>query len=160
MSPETLQQLAVLLLWIAPAFLPFVIHPTGPNRFGAPHRTQGFEAAVLSGFARAFDFKGRASRGEYGAFLLLFMGSYVVAALVDGAFGLDGLYIVPLALLVPYIAVTTRRLHDLNRSGWWQLLALGAGIFVLFYLLAQPSAQPLRQSLRRPVGPVRMAGHR
>lgn len=160
MSPETLQQLAVLLLWIAPAFLPFVIHPNGPNRFGAPHRTEGFEAAVRSGLERAFDFKGRASRGEYGGFLLLFVGVYCAAALMDGAFGLSGFYIAPMLLLVPYVAVTTRRLHDLNRSGWWQLLALGAGVFVLFFLLAQPSPQPLRQTLRRPVGPVRMAGHR
>jgi|GEM_PF-2274913 len=164
MSPETLQQLAILLLWIAPVFLPLVIHPTGANRFGAPHRTQGFEAAVRSGFARAFDFKGRASRGEYGNFLLLFVGTYVVAALLDGAFGLSAFYIAPMLLLVPYVAVSTRRLHDLNRSGWWQLLALGAGIFVLFYLLVQPSPQPLRQTLRqtmrRPVRPLRMAGHR
>lgn len=28
-----------------------------------------------------------------------------------------------LALLIPGIAITTRRLHDTNRSGWWQLLA-------------------------------------
>ncbi|WP_343684704.1 DUF805 domain-containing protein [Asticcacaulis sp.] len=160
MSPETLQQLAVLLLWIAPAFLPSVIHPDGPNRFGAPHRTEGFEAAVRSGLARTFDFKGRASRGEYGGFLLLFVGVYCAAALMDGAFGLSGFYIAPMLLLVPYVAATTRRLHDLNRSGWWQLLALGAGVFVLFFLLAQPSPQPLRQTLRRPVGPVRMAGHR
>lgn len=160
MSLETLQQLAILLLWVAPAVLPFVIHPAGPNRFGAPHETHGFEAAIKSGLSKYFDFKGRASRAEYGWFLLLFGGVYVVAAIVDEAFNSDWFYIAPLLLLVPYVAVSARRLHDINRSGWWQLLVFGAGLFVLFFLLAEPAAQSGTRLSRRPVGGVRMSGNR
>ena len=41
-----------------------------------------------------------------------------------------------LALFLPHIAVTTRRLHDIDRSGWWQLIVLtGIGFFVLLYWL-------------------------
>jgi uncharacterized membrane protein YhaH (DUF805 family) len=48
--------------------------------------------------------------------------------------------LVNLAFLVPSIAVSTRRLHDIGRSGWWQLLIFtGLGIFVLIYWYAQDS---------------------
>lgn len=160
MSLETLQQLAILLLWAAPAALPFIIRPAGPNRFGAPHETHGFEAAIKSGLSRYFDFKGRASRAEYGWFLLLFGGAYVAAAILDGAFDSKGFYIAPLLLLIPYVAVSARRLHDLNRSGWWQVLVFGAGLFVLFFLLAKPAVPSGARLSRRPVGGVRMSGNR
>ena len=44
-----------------------------------------------------------------------------------------------LATLVPSIAAATRRLHDTNRSGWWQLIALVpvVGLIVLIVFLAQ-----------------------
>ncbi|MFA7275419.1 MAG: DUF805 domain-containing protein [Pseudobdellovibrionaceae bacterium] len=43
-----------------------------------------------------------------------------------------------LALLCPSIAVATRRLHDVNKSGWWQLISLTIiGIIPLIYWLAK-----------------------
>jgi uncharacterized membrane protein YhaH (DUF805 family) len=46
---------------------------------------------------------------------------------------------VMLALLVPSLAVTFRRLHDTNRRGWWILIGLipliGAVVLFIFYLL-------------------------
>ncbi|PYX34224.1 MAG: hypothetical protein DMG80_03030 [Acidobacteria bacterium] len=45
--------------------------------------------------------------------------------------------------LPPMIAVGARRLHDTNRSGWWQLLALiPFGVVVPIILLAQKSIPP------------------
>ena len=39
-------------------------------------------------------------------------------------------------ILLPSIAVTTRRLHDINKSGWWQLIAITIiGIIPLVILL-------------------------
>jgi uncharacterized membrane protein YhaH (DUF805 family) len=46
-----------------------------------------------------------------------------------------------LAMLLPSLAAGARRLHDTNRSGWWQLIGLVpfVGFIVLIYLMAQPS---------------------
>lgn len=40
--------------------------------------------------------------------------------------------ITTLALVIPFLAVSARRLHDINRSGWWYLISLtGIGIILL-----------------------------
>jgi uncharacterized membrane protein YhaH (DUF805 family) len=78
------------------------------------------------------DFSGRARRKEYWFFVLfnliiscvlsvidVFVGTYNAAA---GIGILAGLY--ALAVLIPGIAVTVRRLHDTGRSGWWILIVL------------------------------------
>ena len=48
-----------------------------------------------------------------------------------------------LAVLIPSIAVSVRRLHDINRSGWWLLIGLipiiGAIILLIF---AAKDSQP------------------
>lgn len=66
------------------------------------------------------DFDGRIGRQEYWMFVLIW-------CLIQWAFILVGLdfisMLVWLAFLVPDIALTTRRLHDTGRSGWWQLLS-------------------------------------
>jgi uncharacterized membrane protein YhaH (DUF805 family) len=49
--------------------------------------------------------------------------------------------LVSLALVIPSLAVGARRLHDIGRSGWWQLLSLTfIGVFVLIYWWVQPTA--------------------
>jgi len=58
----------------------------------------------------------------------------------DTGYGLlSGIY--TLALLIPGIAVSIRRLHDTNRSGWWLLIALIPliGVIVLFVFFASDS---------------------
>jgi len=77
------------------------------------------------------DFKGRATRQEFWMFTLLYMilvislmvGTFV-GMFSGGAFGIVTLILVLLilALLIPSIAITVRRLHDIGRSGWWWLL--------------------------------------
>ena len=68
------------------------------------------------------DFSGRASRPEYWWFLLLTF----LASLIGG--------VLLLALFIPSLAVTVRRLHDLDRSGWWALVP-AAGLLVPAALL-------------------------
>lgn len=87
-------------------------------------------------------FDGRARRMEYWMFVLINCLIVVVLSVVDTVVGLfslgnsvgalTGLYW--LVVLVPGIAVTVRRLHDTDRSGWWALLALlpVLGTIVLF----------------------------
>ena len=104
-----------------------------------------FQEAVRVCFAKYVDFEGEASRSEFWWFFL-FTG-VVSFALAVVSNKLSGLF--SLAVLVPFIAVTVRRLHDTNRSGWWVLVCLlpVVGWFILVFLLVQEGDQP--QSLPR-----------
>ena len=102
-------------------------------------------------FKKFADFSGRAQRSEYWYFFLF---NFLISAgltLIDFALGTGdpssglGLFsgIFSLAILIPSISVGVRRLHDIDRSGWWMLLALipviGAIILIVFFALdSQP----------------------
>ena len=90
-------------------------------------------------------FTGRSRRSEYWYFVLFNLIVAVVLAIVDSAlrkivgFGMFGM-LYSLAVLVPGIAVSIRRLHDTDRSGWWLLLALVPLVgLVLIVFLAEDS---------------------
>ena len=96
-------------------------------------------------------FKGRAGRSEYWwwvlfSFVVQFFFSFLLQLIDfnDSAAGLENYgtaivvtgYLVSLVLLVPTLSVTCRRLHDIGKSGWWQLymgLAIALG-WVLFFV--------------------------
>ena len=71
------------------------------------------------------EFSGRARRKEFWMFALFNFLASIAIGIVDGILGtsgaLGGLY--SLAVLIPSLAVAARRLHDMDRSGWWQLIA-------------------------------------
>lgn len=78
--------------------------------------------SVLSHYAT---FSGRSRRAEFWWFTLFSVVLSLVLRVVDGAIGSNVLgYLVSLALLLPTIAVTVRRLHDTGRSGLWWLIGL------------------------------------
>lgn len=89
----------------------------------------------------SFKFKGRSRRAEFWGFLLMTIVFGAVASfwdktLFNGNEVLENL--LEIAFFIPSIAVSTRRLHDIGRSGWWQLIALtGIGVFVLIYWYAK-----------------------
>ncbi len=71
-------------------------------------------------FSRYATFTGRAGRSEYWYFVgftLLVLGAGMGVDVAIGTPIVSGL--AALALLVPNVAVTVRRLHDIDRSGWW-----------------------------------------
>ena len=93
-------------------------------------------------------FDGRARRKEYWMFLLINILVSVVLIAIDNLIGtfshqasfglLQGLY--SLALLIPSIAVTVRRLHDTGRTGWWILISLVpliGGIILLIFMVLE-----------------------
>lgn len=95
--------------------------------------------AVKACLAKYADFNGRASRAEYWWFFLAVLLGSAAASLI--ALRVYALFSV--VTVLPMIAVGARRLHDTNRSGWWQLLALVPfGVIAVIILLAQKSAPP------------------
>jgi uncharacterized membrane protein YhaH (DUF805 family) len=77
-------------------------------------------------------FSGRSRRMEYWYFVLFNLVVYIVLSLIDGLLGtynivsgvglLSGIY--ALAVLIPTLALWVRRLHDIDRTGWWVLINL------------------------------------
>jgi uncharacterized membrane protein YhaH (DUF805 family) len=94
-----------------------------------------FQDSVKVCLTKYADFTGRATRSEYWWFFLFIILISAAASLVSHV--LSGLF--TLATLLPSIAAAARRLHDTNRSGWWQLICLVpvVGIIVLIVFLAQ-----------------------
>jgi uncharacterized membrane protein YhaH (DUF805 family) len=93
------------------------------------------------------DFSGRARRMEYWMFslinLLIICGLVIVDATLGFEIGdeelglLSSIYV--LAVLIPSLAVSVRRLHDTDRSGWWVLIGIvpliGDIVLLIFFVL-------------------------
>jgi uncharacterized membrane protein YhaH (DUF805 family) len=102
--------------------------------------------AYVDAMRRYFDFKGRSSRPEFWYFMLIVTGFGVVALMIDLALG-NGqdtpLYVTALWAIphyIPMLAAAVRRLHDVDRTGWWVLIGiipLGQLVLLVFY--CQPS---------------------
>ena len=91
--------------------------------------------------------KGRASRSEFWWFFLFVLLGQVFFEILDRLFGFQfgdpdifggqpGVLkmLFNFSILIPYINVTARRLHDVNRSGWWMLIPITIiGIIPYYY---------------------------
>ncbi len=127
------------LVWVPlslAGFLPLLIKPAGPNRFGAAAPVADFSTAVARCVVKYANFNGRARRSEYWWFYLaVLLVAIVLNVILRGLGGLAAL-----VFLLPILAAGARRLHDLNRSGWWLMLQFtGLGVIGLLVLLAWPS---------------------
>ena len=99
----------------------------------------GFTQAISAGFSNYVNFSSRACRSEYWYWILFIIIADVVAAIIDQVLGMQlvtGLF--GLATLIPNIAIAIRRLHDLDRTGWWILLGfiplIGWIILLIWYI--------------------------
>ncbi|MFN7505153.1 MAG: DUF805 domain-containing protein [Limnobacter sp.] len=97
-----------------------------------------FIESIETCFKKYAEFNGRATRSEF-LWCVLFAVLITTAAQVLGE--IPGT-IVSLAILLPYIAVTARRLHDIGKSGWWQLVGIIPliGWLIVIYWCAQNSS--------------------
>lgn len=96
-----------------------------------------FQQAIASGFNNYATFAGRAARSEYWYWTLFAILVALATSIVDLAL-FPGVQLSPinslasLALFLPGLAVSVRRLHDLDRTGWWVLVAFtGIGLILL-----------------------------
>ena len=97
-----------------------------------------FGQAISVCLSKYATFTGRASRSEFWWFFLFQILISLAASMLGDV--INGL--VALGLLLPAIAVGTRRLHDIGKSGWWQLLLLtGIGLLLLIYFWVQPTVE-------------------
>ena len=96
-----------------------------------------FIESIQTCFQKYATFDGTARRSEYWWFALF----SIIANLVLGEISTTLGAVFVLATVIPSIAVATRRLHDTDRSGWWQLISLVplVGIIILIVFLAQDS---------------------
>ena len=114
--------------------------------------SQAVSTVLLKKYAT---FNGRAGLSEYWWYFLFILLGNLVFSSIDSFLGTTAGFmyqgnievktslfngIFSLLTFIPSIAVAARRLHDVNKSGWWQLLMLTIiGIFPLIYwLLKKP----------------------
>ena len=95
--------------------------------------------AVIETFRRTItehyiDFQGRCARRDFWYYVLAYFVCYVLLAIVQNLFGtriLTGLF--GLALLLPGLGISVRRLHDIGRSGWWLLIGVIPGFLAMVF---------------------------
>jgi len=115
------------------------------------------KTAVQTVLGKYATFSGRAARPEYWWWVLATLILFTVLALVEGmvfapmagheAFSAEAFQplstLASLALILPNLAVSVRRLHDTDRSGWWLLLNIipVIGTLVLIFFLVQAGTE-------------------
>lgn len=92
------------------------------------------------------NFEGRARRKEYWwsylGFAAIILGAAIIDAIVDS--GEVFYFLAVLALFLPSLGVTVRRLHDTGRSGWnvlWGIIPLVGAILLIIWLASDTSPQ-------------------
>lgn len=88
-----------------------------------------FQEAIQSGFRNYVTFSGRAPRSAFWYWVLFEILVSIVASILDAAvFPLSDVTplnaIASILLFLPSLAVSVRRLHDIDRTGWWVLISL------------------------------------
>jgi len=115
-------------------------YPAAPgyNAPAAATPQMDIATAVRSVLGQYANFQGRARRSEFWWFYLASVVATIVAAILDAVIGAPIFQIVVgLGLVIPTLAVGARRLHDIGKSGWWQLIGLvplvGFIVLIVFY---------------------------
>ena len=90
------------------------------NNYGPAPKSMNFGEAIMSCFNKYGTFEGRASRSELWYFFLFNVACGITAVFINPA--IEAIFF--LVTLLPFTAVGCRRMHDINKSGWWQLVPI------------------------------------
>ena len=102
------------------------------------HRKVSFAQSWILFFKNYANFSGRSSRSAYWFWILWSVIVTLSIEILRAGIGEAGIvyfidFVWSLGILVPTVALAARRLHDVGRSGWWQLIAFTIiGIIPLF----------------------------
>lgn len=103
--------------------------------------------AYVDAMRRYAVFRGRSTRAQFWLFTLVLGIILIACSILDVLLGFDkqGALVITgfvyVGHLLPLLAVTVRRLHDIDRTGWWMLLCLVplAGVVMLIVFACLPS---------------------
>lgn len=106
--------------------------------------------AVRSGYKNFFNYTSRASRSEYWYFVLFYYITMIASFLVfsfSPPLKVFVYFLISIFIGLPLWFLLIRRLHDINRSGWWQfitLIPLVGGIILFIWLCKKGDEKPNR----------------
>lgn len=111
----------------------------GPNGqsgpWGATTGPVGFGDAMIDGFRRAFQFRGRSSRSAFWWFTLGYLVLHFAVASAEAP-AQSGSTLLFYIFLIPQWTLAVRRLHDTGRSGWrllWSITGIGWLFLLVWY---------------------------
>ncbi len=107
-----------------------IMNPADSNTYSYELPSVSFPDAIKTAFNKYVDFTGRARRSEYWWFFLFVQLVVNLPNLVPVVGPMISL-VAWVATIIPSISMATRRLHDIDRTGWWQLLFFAAWIIVI-----------------------------
>lgn len=127
---------------------PSIVTPNPTDRPEAP------KASYLGTLKRYAQFSGRASRAEIGQFVLVNFVIFSVLSVIPHLVVLLILFM--LGMLLPSLAVSCRRLHDMNCSGGWLVVLVFPASFILLLpvLLVVPGTDGRNRFDELPTGPM------
>lgn len=133
---------------------PPAYNPQGYNNYGPQGRRPfqyqvSFSEAIKMGFDKYALFSGRSSRSEFWWWMLFVWLVGLAGGILDTIFGTKEIFggIMSLALLLPVLAVSVRRLHDIGKGGGWyfiNLIPLVGQIIFLVWMAKDSEMEPNR----------------
>ena len=113
------------------------------NDYGEEVNSVGFGEAIGICFKKYFVFEGRAKQSEFWYFFLFQIGCGFITGFINPILA----NVVGLIFIIPALSVGCRRLHDINKSGFWQLISLtGIGLILLIIWWATDGTTQVKSS--------------
>ncbi len=112
-----------------------------------------FLTAIKTCFSKYITFSGRASRSEYWYFTLFILlaafGTLALDIVLASNLGLPPIFytVASFAIILPSLSVLVRRLHDVNKSGWWYFIGfvpLVGVLLILYWAVTKGTSGPNR----------------